>query len=442
MKKDVIVELIKDFHERSLPDLVDRDLSLKPPATKKAVTIMGPRRAGKTYFLYNNMLRLKDVNRTEMLYLNLEDDRLLPLQLDDLNKLLRTYYEIYPQNRKKRLYLFLDEVQNVNRWELFVRRVLDTENVQVYLTGSSSKLLAKEIATTMRGRATSYVILPFCFSEFIRAKGIKKEKYLSSEKRSWIMKYLEEFIRFGGFPEVVLDDDFDSKVRTLREYVEVLLMRDVVERHRVKNIKVLRMLFNAIHRSIAKEFSVHKFFNFLKSQGIAVSKNTLYEYFQHYEDAFAVIPVRRFSYSLREMEGSLPKVYQIDNGYAAQMGIKFSQNIGRLMENTVAVEMLRRRSTSPVLEFYYWKDTSGKEVDFVLKKWEKVIELVQVCYDIEEYDTKLRETAALIKASDKTGCKKLTVITWDHEDKEKIKGKKIEYIPLWKWLLDRKVSEY
>ena len=437
MKKSIAVELIKDFHERPLPDLIDRELELKSPATKKAITIIGPRRAGKTYFLFNNMLRLKKVNRTEMLYANLEDDRLLPLQLNDLDQFLGTYYEIYPQNRKKKLYLFLDEIQNVDKWELFVRRILDTENVQVYITGSSSKLLAKEIATTMRGRAITHVILPFSFREFLRAKEIELERYLSSEKRSWVMKYLEEFVRFGGFPEVVLEDDEDSKVRTLKEYVEVLLMRDVVERHKVKNIKVLRMLFNAIHGSFSKEFSVHKFYNFLKSQGIAVSKNTLYEYFQHYEDAFAVIPVRRFSYSIREAEQSLPKVYQIDNGYAAQMGIRFSQNMGRLMENAVAIEMLRKRSFSPLLEFFYWKDSSGKEVDFVVKKGENVLELVQVCYDVEEYDTKARETSALIKASNKLFCKKLKIITWDHEEMEKIEGKKIEYIPLWKWLLGR-----
>ena len=438
MNKDTAVQLIMDFHERPLPELITRDLRVKLPATKKAVTIIGPRRAGKTYFLFDNMQRLKDVNRTGMLYLNLEDDRLLPAKLDILGQLLQTYYEIYPENRKKKLYLFLDEIQNVDGWERFVRRVLDTENVQVFITGSSSKLLATEIATTMRGRTATHMILPFSFKEFLKVKEMEPDKYLSSENRTWIMKYLDEFVRFGGFPEVVLDDDENSKVKTLKEYVEIMLMRDVVERHKVKNIKVLRMLFNTIHRSFSKEFSVHKFYNFLKSQGIKVSKNTLYNYFQHYEDAFAVIPVRRFSYSIRMLEQSLPKVYQIDNGYAAQMGIRFSQNTGRLMENTVAVELLRRKSVSPLVEFYYWKDAQGKEVDFVVKKGETVQELVQVCYDVEDYSTKMRETSALMKASDKLRCKKLSIITWDFEEKEKIGGKKIEYIPLWKWLLNRR----
>lgn len=437
MKKDVAEELIKDFIERPLPELVDRDLEIKPPATKKAISIIGPRRAGKTYFLFNNMIRLEKVKRTEMLYANLEDDRLLPLRLQDLDQLLKTYYEIYPQNRKKKIYLFLDEVQNVRMWEKFVRRVLDTENVQVYITGSSSKLLAKEIATTMRGRVVSHMVLPFSFGEFLKAKGMENERYLSSGKRSWIMNYLDEYVRFGGFPEVVLDDDESSKVKTLKEYVDVLLMRDIVERHKVKNIKVLRMLFNAIHGSFSKEFSLHKFYNFLKSQGIKVSKNTLYDYFQHYEDAFAVIPIRRFSYSIRDMQQSLPKVYQIDNGYAAQMGIRFTQNKGRLMENTVAIELFRRRSASPLMEVFYWKDSGGKEVDFVIKKGEKIQELVQVCYDIGDYNTKIRETSALVKASDKLACKRLRIITWDNEEKEKIEGNTLEYTPLWKWLLGK-----
>ena len=422
MNKDTAVRLIKDFHERPLPELIRRDLELKLPATKKAITIIGPRRAGKTYFLFDNMQRLKDINLTVMLYLNLEDERLLPEKLDILGQFLQTYYEIYPENRKKKLYLFLDEIQNVDGWERFVRRVLDTENVQVFITGSSSKLLATEIATTMRVRTATHTILPFSFHEFLKAKGMEPDRYLSSEKRTWIMKYLDEFVRFGGFREVVLDDDENSKVRTLKEYVEIMLMRDVVERHKVKNIKVLRMLFNAIHGSFSKEFSIHKFYN----------------YFQHYEDAFAVIPVRRFSYSIREVDQSLPKVYQIDNGYAAQMGIRFSQNMGRLMENTVAVELLRRKSVSPLLEFYYWKDTGGKEVDFVVKKGETVHELVQVCYDIEDYNTKTRETSTLVKASEKLACKRLRIITWDYEEKEKVGGKNIEYITLWKWLLGRK----
>lgn len=434
MKRDLAIELIKDFHERPLPDLIDRDKNIKPPRTKKTIAIIGPRRAGKTYFLFNTMQRLKGTKKTEMLYINLEDDRLLPLNVKDLDRFLRTYYEIYPQNKKRKLYLFLDEVQNLEGWERFVRRVMDTENVQVYVTGSSSKLLAREIATSMRGRAAPHLVLPFSFKEFLRAGNIETERHLSSHKRARIINALDEFVRFGGFPEVVLEDDETSKVRTLKEYVEVMLMRDIIERHGVKNTRVLRMLFNALLSSCSSEFSVHKFFKFLKSQGIKVSKNTLYEYTQHFEDSFAILPVRRFSYSLRETDQSLPKVYQIDTGYPARLGQ--SQDTGRLMENTVAVEWLRKKSLDPTLDFYYWKAQNGKEVDFLIKKGTTIQELVQVCYDVEEWKTRRRETSSLIKASEELGCKNLKIITWDHEEKETIDGKKIIYIPLWKWLLD------
>jgi hypothetical protein len=437
MKKDTAIEIIQDFIERPLPNLTERDMRMAPPKAGKAISIIGPRRAGKTYYLFDLMRRFSDVAKSEKLYLNLEDDRLIPLGLEDLGAFLETYYEMYPESRGRTLHLFLDEVQNVPGWERFVRRVMDTENVRVYVSGSSSKLLSREIATAMRGRTASYLMLPFSFREYLRVRGAEVGDYLSSDSRARLLHNLDGYLKWGGFPEIVLDDDENSRLRTLKEYVEIMLMRDIVERHGVKNTKVLRMLFSAMLASYARPFSVHKFFNHLKSQGIKVSKNTLYEYFQHFEDAFAVFAVRRFSYSIREIEQSLPKVYQIDNGYAARLGIRHSEDIGRLMENAVAVELLRRASEDPGLEFHYWTDVTGKEVDFLLRRGQTVTELIQVCYDVEEWETKLRETRALVKASEEMGCENLTVLTWDHEDVENVDGRKIRYVPFWKWALGR-----
>jgi predicted AAA+ superfamily ATPase len=436
MKKELAIEVIKDFHEKKLPEVVKRDTEIKIPRVGKTISIIGPRRAGKTYFLFNLIKELEDnIRKTEMLYINLEDDRLLPLNLRDLDILLRTYYEIRPENRKKKIYLFLDEIQNVIGWEHFVRRIMDTENVQVFITGSSSKLFAKEIATSMRGRSLSYLILPFSFKEFLRARKIEVEKYLSSDKKAWVVNILNEYLEFGGFPEIALEKDKGTKLKMLKEYIEVMLMRDIVERHKVKNIKILRMLLNALLNSFSKEFSTHKFYNFLRSQGIKTSKNTLYEYIQYLEDAFAILPVRKFSYTMREIEQSLPKMYSVDPGHIAQFGIKFSQNTGRLMENIIAVELLRRKTINPLLEFYYWKDTGGKEVDFVINEGSVVRELIQSCYDIEDYNTKTREEKSLLKASNTLRCKNLKVLTWSYEDYEIIENRKIIYMPLWKWLL-------
>jgi hypothetical protein len=354
--------------------------------------------------------------------------------LEDLDLLLKTYYEIYPENKRKKIFFFLDEVQNLDKWEIFVRRILDNENIQIFVTGSSSKLLSKEIATSLRGRAISYAILPFSFREFLKARGFKVEKYLSSGKKSKLLNLMLEYLKFGGFPEVVLESDDVSKIKILKEYIEIMPMRDVIERYKVKNVKILRMLLNGLLNSFSKEFSIHKFFNFLKSQGIKVSKNTLYNYLQYFEDAFIIMPLRKFSYSLREIEQSLPKVYPIDMGLISQFEPRFS-NMGRLMENVVGIELLRKKCFDPLHEFYYWKDSQGKEVDFVLKEGARVKRIIQVCYDIEDYDTKQREIKALFKASEDLRCKNLLILTWDFEGEEEHWNKMIKFKPLWKWLL-------
>ena len=432
MKKDLFAQIILDFHQRKLPKIIERDTTIKM-SKNKAIAIIGPRRAGKTYFLFNIMQRLmSNVDKSQILYVNLEDDRLLPLSLNDMSTFLETYYEIYPENKSKRVYMFLDEVQNLSGWEIFVRRVMDSENVQMFITGSSSKLLSKEIATSMRGRSLSYYILPFSFREILNAKGIKIKKYISSETKAKMMNTLREYMKSGGFPEVVLEDDKETKLRILREYSEIMLMRDIVERHSIKNIRILKMLFNYILSSFGAEFSVHRYYNILRSQGIKISKNTLYLYLQYLEDAFGIISVRRFSYSLVKIEQSLPKIYPIDTGYIWQSGMNFSPNTGRLMENLVAVELLRREYANPMLQFYYWKDTSY-EVDFVIKEGERVRELIQVTYASGKDEIERREIKALKKASEELRCRNLTVITWDYDDdKEGIK-----FIPLWSWLLKK-----
>ena len=437
MKRELAAELIKNFHEKKLPGMVSREFEVKIPESRKALAVIGPRRAGKTYTLYSiaSKLTAEGIEKERMLYLNLEDDRMLPQSVENLNLVLETYYEMYPENRSKTTYLFLDEVQNVPEWEKFVRRVMDTEDVRVFLSGSSSKLLAKEIATAMRGRSISHLVLPFSFREFLSAKGFETERYLSSEKRSWMLKHLREYLQFGGFPEVVLEKDEEMKVRILREYFEVMLLRDIVERHGIKSVRNLRMMMNAVLSSFSKEFSVHKFYNTLKSQGIKVSKSALYENMQHFEDAFFAIPVRKFDYSRRNVEQSLPKVYSVDTGYVYQSGLDFSGNIGRYMENAVAVELLRRQSSDSLLRFYYWKDSSGAEIDFIATKGRKIMELIQVSYDMSEKGTEKREINAILKASEKLKCKEAKIITWDCDGIKRVDGLEIKCIPLWKWLV-------
>ena len=438
MDDELVIDLITDFHQKEMPELVPRELEVKLPKVKKCVSVVGPRRAGKSSLLFLMVQQLRSSGpRGRSLYVNLEDDRLYPPNVDTLERVVRLYREVLPESKDWETHLFLDEIQMVEGWERYVRRLVDTENVRVYLTGSSSKLLRDEVATTMRGRCISYTLLPFSFGEFLAARGMEVSRHPPPSDRARISNLLREYVTFGGFPEVALEDDPDIKLRILGEYVDVMLLRDVVERHHLANIKVLRMLFGRLLSSVSSTFSVHRFHRMLKSQGRSVSKNTLYDYFQHLEDALVVLPLRRFSDSLKEVHQSLPKVYPIDNGFIAQARGGSANEMGALMEATVAVELFRRTCSDPTLSLFYWSEQGSGEVDFVLRKGKDSVMLVQSCYDPSDEATRRRELRALVRASEDLGCDDLSMVTWDEKGTETVEDRTVRIVPLWEWLLGR-----
>jgi len=444
MQDSHIVQYVKDSLRRPIPALVTRDLQAGFPTTRKCVVIIGPRRAGKTYYMFQQMGGLEARGmRRKALYVNFEDDRLTPLTLGDLDTILTAFRKEDPEGLAGGCHLFLDEVQLVKGWERFVRRVIDTEDILVHVTGSSSRLLHTEVATSMRGRSLTYVMLPFSFREVLRARGITCEGSLSSKERAAVLRALEGYLRLGGFPEIVLEKDEGKAQKMLSGLLDLMLIRDVIERHHIKNTLALRALVTHLLASFSTPFSASKFSDYLGSQGIKLAKPTIYTYMRHLEDAFIFLGVRRFGYKPRELVWSLPKVYPIDTGLATQMSGRHSEDLGRLMECAVAMELMRRRDRNPRLEFYYWKDLHGKEVDFVVREGTSVVELIQSCYDLEGYGTKDRELGPLLKASRETGCKRLRVLTWDQEGEERVEGRKVVYKPLWRWLTegDRRASK-
>ncbi len=423
--KDKWIEIIKDFHENKPLEVIKRDLKIPLDfPIHRAISIIGPRRAGKTYRMFQAIKELidKKIKKEQIIYINFERADLGLVNSTDLVRMLETYYEIYSFERDRKIWLFLDEIQNVSDWERFVRTTLDKGN-NVFISGSSSKLLSKEIATSMRGRNLSYVILPFSFKEYLSAKKIKHEKFLSSGDKSKILNALKTYLEHGGYPETILYDEEREKMLT--EIKETVIYRDIIEREKVRNVKALKLLIEALINS--KEFSVNKFYNFLKSLGMKVGKNTLYNYTQILNDVFFVFLLKKFSYSYKKEEQSLPKVYFVDNGLLRVSGVT---DKGRLMENLVFIELFRRG-----LDISYYQFVNKEEVDFVVKENKKAKQLIQVCYDVTNFNTKDRETRSLIKASKELKCNNLIVLTWDYENEEKIKGKKIKFIPLWKWLL-------
>ncbi len=427
--RDIWIEIIKDFQQRELPDIIERDVKIPTDIPiKRVITIIGPRRAGKTYIMFQLIKQIsKKIPENMILYINFEDDRLINADVKDLRNMLDIFYEIYPENKNNKVYLFFDEIQNIENWEKFTRAIMDSEKVQLFVSGSSSKMLSEEIATSLRGRGLTYKILPFSFAEILKAKNFVPEKFLSSGDKARLLNYLDDYLYYGGYPETVLLPQERKKI--IGEILNTTIYRDIIERHNIRNIKIAKIMLNHLFTSTI--FSVNKFYGFLKTTGYKVSKNTIYNYFEYFRDSLVVYPLRKYSASYRKIESSLPKIYLISNGLLSVTDIT---DKGRLMENLVFVELMHN-SFKPNENIFYYLTSSGKEVDFVIVENKNVKQLIQVCYDLSDYNTKEREMSALIRCSDELKCNNLLIITYDYENLENFDGKKINFIPLWKWLL-------
>lgn len=331
--KTTIKRIIADFHQNFLPVFRRRELVV-PLNLEKIVTIIGPRRAGKTYYLYQIMgeLEKRDIARHQMLYLNFEDERLV---LDGDNDLIfDAYRELYPDQDLAQVYVFFDEIQELPDWEKFVRRVADTISKHVFLTGSNAKLLSREIATSLRGRSLAYEILPLSFKEYLFFLNIPAGDLMSSQNRALIGNAFEQYCLWGGFPEVIgIDERFKAQV--LQEYFNVMLYRDLVERYEIRDVAILKYLLKRLIGSFTKEFSVNKLYNDLKSKGFSIGKDTLYRMMEEIFAIYMLASIERYDPAVIRREMSNKKVYLYDNGFAAAMLYSFSEDRGKRLENVV-----------------------------------------------------------------------------------------------------------
>lgn len=433
MKRKEILKYMVDKKETlNNLEVLPREIEIKP--TKNfIVSIIGPRRAGKTYSLYNLILNELKLKPEEFIFMDFEDAQLVGIDLEDILEAVNVHQEEYG---KKPKYIFLDEVQNVKNWSRAVRSLFETKNYFIFISGSSSKLLSKELSTSLRGRAITYSILPFSFREYLSYKNFQFKKTYTTSEENKIKNHLRNYLKNGGFPDIIIEEELADKF--FDEYIDLVVFRDLIERYNIKNVFGVRFLIKSLVSSFAKEFSIHKIFNDFKSQDIEISKKTLYNYLSYLEDSFFSFSLKKFSYSEKTSELSISKAFINDTGLVNYVLVNFSENIGRLMENCVFLKLLRKKHNKPKLELFYWRD-KGKEVDFVVKKGKKINKLIQVCYTVENEDTKEREIKNLLKASNELKCKELAIITWDYENLEKKNGKEIKFIPLWKWLLGRDV---
>jgi predicted AAA+ superfamily ATPase len=395
--------------ERIFPDRLLRALS-----HPNILAILGVRRCGKSTFSHL-LLRGEKYG-----YVNFDDERLAGLNTDDLDRVLQALYELHgPLD-----FLLLDEVHNVPGWELFASRLRMTK--RVVITGSNAKLLSGELATHLTGRYLDFVLFPFSFREFLAAKEIEVEP-LSTAKTAEIKSALEEYLRVGGFPEVL---KFGRMV--LGRIYEDIIYKDVLRRFRPRE----RADFGEVARYVLSNFSKEITFSKLKNLFGLGSVRTVKGYVDHLALAYLIFTVERFSPRLKERMIAPRKVYCVDTGILNTV-TRFSEDRGRLMENLIYIEMLRRGALSEEpYQVFYWKDHQQREVDFVIVKGWEVEALIQATYACGRDEVEERELKALLKASEELHCKNLTLLTWDYYDELDMDGVKISCLPLWKWLLE------
>lgn len=379
--------------------LVRRHQSFKEMVGKAHIAI-GVRRCGKTYLMYEKILDLLEsgVEFSRILYLNLEDDRLQPKNLVLMRELLDYFYQNNPKNHDQLVYFFFDEIQEIEEWSALIRRLLDTKKCEIYLTGSSAKLLSKEIATNMRGRSLSTEVWPFDFSEYLSIKKQMTIPHNSSQKsKDIIFFYLRDYLLQGGFPEITLTTSPEAQ-SVLQEYVDVAIFRDIVERHAIKNIPLIRHLVRTLLCNVATTFSINKIYNDFKSQGYQLGKETLYHYLGFIDDCYMAFSIPLYSDSLRKVQVNARKIYACDTGMATAFQHGYSENLGRLFENMIYLELRRRGA-----ELYYYKTREGYEIDFVAVFPGGQRKLYQVAWDVTEAETLERETRALDIAKSELG---------------------------------------
>lgn len=414
MIRDILLIQKRELESRLKEKYVERAGDSKKLGSGLINVIIGPRRAGKSFFAIHMLGKTGNFG-----YANFDDEKLV--ETKDYNEIVDAINSLYNHPN----YLLLDEIQNLDRWELFANR-LQRQGYNLVITGSNSNLLGKELATHLTGRYSLINIFPFSFNEYLDAE----DKELTESE---IKEKLFSYLTYGGYPEPLL------KKAEYKEYLSTLfgsiIYKDIVKRFRIRYVQAIEDLAVYLISNTAQEFSYNTLSRITKCKSV----HTVQKYLGYLEESFIFFKIDRFSFKVREQISSNKKIYCIDNGFIHAKAFKLSPDIGKLYENLVAVE-LKKSEMNGIANVYYWKSEQHEEVDFVVKQGIKIKQLIQVCHDVSDIKTKDREVRALLKASKELGCKDLLVLTEDYEREEEISWfgikEKIRFMPLWRWLLE------
>ena len=430
--KNALAEVMREFYEFGVPDDVrNRDVEYLEKRNA-ATVVVGMRRAGKTYVTYQKMRDIvaSGVPLSRIVHVNFDDDRLRGVGLEHLRLIGDIHAEMFPEAASEKCWYFLDELQEIEGWEMYARRLLDSRLVQLCLTGSSSKLLSGEIATQMRGRSLDVEVFPLSFQEYLRFNGIVKslpEPSYSSRTAGLLRNAMRRYIEEGGFPDVQ-GEPYRIRVKMLQEYVDAVLYRDIIERHEVSSVQALRYTLDYILSNFAHKVSTRAIANALKQLGVSSNRECIADYLEWMEQAYLIYRVSLHSDSVAVRRMNPDKFYLVDTGLARAATPKNDASNGWFLENLVFMSL--RRGDNKI---EYYNTEKGEEVDFlVTDRLSKRRRLIQVAWDISSEETLRRELKAITTAGHETGISDLTIVTLD--DEREIEG--VSIVPVWKWSMN------
>lgn len=451
---EIIAQKIKDFLQEDIPPVFERNLSLgeiQEPAKGNLVTVVvGVRRCGKTYRLYQEMHHILDAGhpKSSILYFNFEDERLKPYRKELLSEVVETFYALNPSAQEKGAYFFFDEIQEIPEWGTFLRRMVDTQKATIYVSGSSSKMLSAELASEFRGRALTRELFPLSFSEYVAyTHAIEKppsrqeaSNGISSQEENRLRNALSSYLVRGGFIPVQQLSDSEA-VQLLQEYALRTVNLDVIERYKLKNPTVATQFLSRCLASSARELSISKIHSAFKGAGVPVARESLSRLLEYYEEAYLVFTLKEFSRAIADNPRQTSKVYAVDPGMFVAFSPASAKEEGQRLETAVFDKLrreLRPQRTGSIARAIVEEEGRRHEINFVTGDalFQDAYQLVQVSVSLADAQTKRRETAALQAAMRRYGLARATIVTLDEKDRIESEEGTIEVVPAWQWLLD------
>lgn len=415
-----------------------RELAVERLA-RKATIITGVRRAGKSIYenLYMQKLLVRGVNPQSFCILDLADDRLYALRQTEPDIISKAYYGLFPDKVKEKVYFFFDEVQYLYHWELFINRLQTTRSCEINLTGSSAKLLVKEIATEFGGRSLAWELFPFSFGEFLGTKSMGQKLppvgRMTVDDENYCRSFWDEYVQTGGFPESILIKDPVTRIKFLQNIAQAVVFRDVIQRYNLGDANAVWRLLLLLLNQMSGLTSLTKLKNRLNAEQYRISLEKIKALVAYFTDAYLIYTVAIFSMNTAVRATNPKKIYCVDHALARSVSAKLTPDLGKILENMVFLHLRRRTE-----QIYYVKTKSGKEVDFVTlpqgSPGTSPVNLFQVCYELEQENTLERETTALWEAMMMYDVQIATIVTYNTEDILQKDGKQINIVPVWKFL--------